>query len=780
MSTISSTARRALRRTDVIEGAVTTSLPLAALAVGVCSAVSLAFEVLLTRLFSFLFEYHYVFMATSLAICGLGLGAAWGAWLLVHGERVLPRPGRIVVALAAALALDSVVFTFLPWAGTVYLQALLALPPFVLVGLLVATLFAERPAESARLYAADLLGAAVGTVAVLLLIVWSGVFTAIMWLALVTTLLALLLAYASADGPALRWAVPVAAVVAATTLLGQVTGLPRFDAASVSGAPPDKTMLRTLQDPNQQGRITDTVWGPFARLDLVETSDPDTRLLFTDGGAGSLMIRFDGDLSKVSDLVQNPDYLPFTVNPVTDTLILGAGAGKDVLLSLLAGSKHITAVELNKDVVDLTRRYAAFNGNILDRPEVTTVVSDGRSFVERTGQLYDLIYLNLVYSQAAGHEGSPLAESYIFTTEAIRAYWKHLNPRGTIGIVTHNGFEGSRALLTAIAALEAEGLSMRQALDRVILYQQSTDNPDTSTNVLLITRSYLDEAALSANVQQAESRGMQMVYVPVAFELPLKDLVKGNAGIYDFARNGDYDLVPTSDDKPFFYQLRWGLPESLATLLVLTSLAMLIYLVAAARAHWRSGGISVGAISLYFVALGAAYMLVMVPLVQRFYLLLGSPTLALVVTLEGLLLGAGVGSLISSRISASLVKLVGSAVAILVVLLVGHALLYPELMGSLLQTDLTWRIAAVFGLSIPLGVMIGVPFPSGLRIVGHWLPEAVPTMWGLNAMAAVLGSVVASAVAMTFGFQTVLLLAAVLYAGAALLLVAARRSGAVA
>jgi hypothetical protein len=177
------------------------------------------------------------------------------------------------------------------------------------------------------------------------------------------------------------------------------------------------------------------------------------------------------------------------------------------------------------------------------------------------------------------------------------------------------------------------------------------------------------------------------------------------------------------------------------------------------------------------VVLGAAYMLVMVPLVQRFYLLLGSPTLALVVTLEGLLLGAGLGSFISSRINTSLVRLAGSVLAVLAALLVAHALLFGSLSELLLQTDLPWRIAAVFVLSLPLGLLIGVPFPTGLRITGEWLPRAVPTMWGLNAMAAVLGSVVASAAAMAFGFQVVLLLAAVLYAGAALLLLAARRGG---
>ncbi|MEP6775112.1 MAG: hypothetical protein ABJA50_05900, partial [Chloroflexota bacterium] len=768
--TLSSGAALTAAKMGSLEKSAAIQLPLAAMAIAIASGVSLAFEVLLTRLFSLLFEYHYVFVATSLAICGLGLGAAWGAWLLAHKNTELVRPGRILIALALALALDSLIFSLLTWAGAVFVQAILALPPFILVGLLLSTLFAARPAESARLYASDLLGAAVGTVAVLLLIVWSGVFTAILWLAILAVLPALFLTYTSGDKQALRWSGAAALFVALLILVGQLFDYPGFDAAVISGAPPDKTMLRVLQDPNQQAHIAQTVWGPFARLDLVETADPNTKLLFTDGGAGSYMIRFDGDLTKVNDLRTDPDYLPFAMAPATDTLILGAGAGKDVVLSLLGGNTNITAVELNQGVVDLTRKYAAFNGNILDRPGVNTVVSDGRSYVEQTDTQYDLIYMNLVYSQAAGHEGSPLAESYVFTEEAMRSYWKHLKPGGRIGIVTHNGFEGSRILLTAIAALEREGLDMRQALDRVLLYQAHADDPQAATSVLLVTRNYMNSDELSANVKRADSLGLQMMYVPTAFELPLRDLVKGNADIYTFARNGEFNLSPTTDDQPFFYQLRWGLPESLTLLLVLTALAVLIYLAATAKVHWRTGRLHIGTLAFYFALLGAAYMLVMVPLVQRFYLLLGNPTLALVITLEGLLFGAGVGSLISSRMQGSLRRPVITALIVLAALLVTHALLYPLISGALLQTDLTVRIIAVLALTLPLGLLIGIPFPSGLRMAGRVLPGAVPTLWGLNAMAAVLGSVVAAAVAVAFGFQIVLLLGAVLYVAAALML----------
>ncbi len=747
-------------------------MPLAATTVSIAAGVSLAFEVLLTRLFSLLFEYHYVFVATSLAICGLGLGGAGGAWLLARPARVgrFLRPSRLLIALALTLVLDSLLFSLVPWAGAVYLQAALALPPFILVGLLLSTLFAARAADSARLYAADLLGAAVGTTAVLGLIVWSGVFTAILWLAVLAALPALLLSAADGDRPAQRTAAGVAGIGLLLALAGQFFHVPSFNPATLVGAPPDKTLVGVLQNPQMQAHITDTVWGPFARLDLVETSDPDTKLLFTDGGAGSYMIRFDGDYSKVADLQQNPDYLPFTVAPPTSTLILGAGAGKDVLLALMAGSQQVTAVELNQDSVDLTRRYGAYNGQILDRPGVTTVVSDGRSFVESTQQHYDLIYLNLVYSQAAGHEGSALAESYVFTVEALRAYWQHLKPGGRIGIVTHNGFEGSRVLLTAIAALQAEGLDTRQALDRVILHQQVSQNPDSATSVLLVTKNALDETQLSAQIGVADKLGMRQMYVPVLFELPLRDLVKGVATLDTFAHNGEYNLVPTHDEQPYFYQLQWGLPAAIVVLLILTGLGGLIYLTLVVRLNWRAGARPAVALALFFVLLGAAYMLAMLPLVQRFYLLVGNPTLALVITLEGLLFGAGFGSLFSSRLHGNLKRPVTLALAGALVLLVAYAVLYPLLGPALLQTPLLVRLGAILLMTLPLGLLIGLPFPSGLRLAGAWTPRAVPALWGLNAIAAVLGSVLAAAVAMLLGFEAVLLLAACCYAAAAVLL----------
>jgi hypothetical protein len=164
-------------------------------------------------------------------------------------------------------------------------------------------------------------------------------------------------------------------------------------------------------------------------------------------------------------------------------------------------------------------------------------------------------------------------------------------------------------------------------------------------------------------------------------------------------------------------------------------------------------------------------MLVMVPMVQRFYLLAGNPTLALIATLEGLLLGAGLGSLLSSRLQGPLRKPVVLALVGLATLIIAEALLYPVFRDSLLRASLPVRLLAIFLLTLPIGLLVGMPFPSGLRMAGRWLPAAVPALWGLNAMSAVLGSALASAIAVAFGFEAVLLVGAVLYAIAALLLV---------
>lgn len=168
---------------------------------------------------------------------------------------------------------------------------------------------------------------------------------------------------------------------------------------SVKGAS-HKTLLKTIRE--GKGRIIYTDWNAFSRVDVVQTEDPDVRTIYVDGGAGTNMLRFDGDFSEIKNrLTQDIGFFPYYFTQPEDTLIIGPGGGKDVLFVLLGKSKHITAVESNSSVMEAVRKLSSYNGGIYYYKNVHWILDDGRSFINRTQDQYDMVYLSKVYTSAA-------------------------------------------------------------------------------------------------------------------------------------------------------------------------------------------------------------------------------------------------------------------------------------------------------------------------------------------------------------------------------------------
>ncbi len=311
---------------------------LALLTLLVVSAAGLIFEITLTRLFSLFFQYHFTFLAVSLAVLGLSLGAASVHYL--QPRQTNTRALAIaLIALSFALAGAALVIAWLPSVDSIFPRALVALVPFFLVGMVAALTFANFTSSSGDFYAADLIGAALGVVAVLwLLSVWSA-FSLTLFLALVVGGLALLVV-GRQPGRSLRTGVAALSLVvgAALLALNLITGAVDYNPLALTGFPRDKTMVGILQDLNQQGRIIDTEWSPFARVDVVQTNDHSARYIFADGGAGAYMLPYDGDPASSSGLANAVEYLPFDSGSADKTLVIGAGGGKDILLALNAGS----------------------------------------------------------------------------------------------------------------------------------------------------------------------------------------------------------------------------------------------------------------------------------------------------------------------------------------------------------------------------------------------------------------------------------------------------------
>jgi hypothetical protein len=739
------------------------------------SATGLAYEVILTRLFSLMFQYHYVFLIVSLSIAGLSLGAAAAALVLrnQHSQDARPDLTQPAILQAALFVAVAVVISELRYTDRIAIAVIAALLPFAGIGYLNASLFSQFAGASGILYAADLLGGAIGLGAALVAVSILGAFNAVVALAAVAGGTALLLAWIGGVRASLRRAAGAAALLVVVLIVNLVTGLIDYSPSRLKSSPPDKTMVSVLKEP--KARITETRWGPFARLDVVETSDEAVRYVFTDAGAGSIMVGYDGNNQAVDWLQAEAAYLPFTLMPETTqkVLILGAGAGKDILMAHLAGAESITAVEINPDLVALTRGLGNYNGDIYDLPGVKTVTADGRNYAERSTEHYDLIYANLVYSQAASPGTSALAESYIFTREALTTYWDRLSENGRIGFVTHHGIEGLRLLVAALDMLEDQGMTLPEALQHVGLVSLRGEDPQTRTSVVMILRQPWSADDTSAFADAAHQRDMGVLYLPVYQELGLQGLATGQTTLKQFIKENasEYNFTPTTDDNPFFYQFLPGLPGQVSDLLLISLILIGVYLswnmffFVRRDHHWKRLSLAP-----YFALLGVAFMLVEIPLIQRFGLLLGQPVLALVIVIGALLLGGGLGSLFESRYTVlRLPRVVAGAAVIAGIIVAVSRCVLPVLIDAAMPSSLAIRGIVTVAALLPLGFVMGMPFPGGLRIANQVDPEGIAAFWGANAVASVLGSALAMAMAINVGFSAALLLGAALYGLAALM-----------
>jgi hypothetical protein len=180
---------------------------------------------------------------------------------------------------------------------------------------------------------------------------------------------------------------------------------------------------------------------------------------------------------------------------------------------------------------------------------------------------------------------------------------------------------------------------------------------------------------------------------------------------------------------------------------------------------------------LYFLFIGAGYILIEVALIQRFVLFLGHPTPALTVVIFSLLVSSGLGSAAAGRLLAHkenrLIKILG-CVAMLAALL---GLVLSSLLTALVWLPLALKAVITVALIAPLGFVMGMPFPSGLRRLEQWHPPSVRWAWSLNAAASVLGSVFALVSAIYLGLVETMIIGGLFYL-AALAVVAGVRTGA--
>jgi hypothetical protein len=457
------------------------------------------------------------------------------------------------------------------------------------------------------------------------------------------------------------------------------------------------------------------------------------------------------------------------------------------------GARRIVGVELNPAMLDATlHTYADFSGHLYDSDNSRAVVSEGRAFARSLGpaEKFDIIQMSGVDTWAGLSSGAyVLSENFLYTTQAVQDFYAHLKDDGIFSIGRFRldpPRESLRLVSVALEALRELGVAHPEEHVAALSFANSF------MGRLLVKRSPFTPAEvklLETEIERAGGGG-ELYYAPGSVhDNPYSLLATAFAAgkEKDFFGEYPYDVTPVTDDRPFFFEYyKWSRlfrdfaqpgvggqvganrPVGLIILGGLLAQVGLLVLafVFAPLLLFRRGGINVphwGSVVLYFTCLGLGFMFVEIGLMQRFVLFLAHPAYAIPVVLATLLVSSGAGSLLATRLpftNEQRLRICLMAIAVLLVVLL--AVLRP-LFDACLGFPFAARVLLAVSILIPLGIVLGMPFPLGLGKVGVNHPHVVPWAWGINGGMSVLGSILAIVIAMGTGFSWVLLSAAGLY-----------------
>ncbi|MDX1698369.1 MAG: hypothetical protein R3308_08785, partial [Thiohalobacterales bacterium] len=540
-------------------------------------------------------------------------------------------------------------------------------------------------------------------------------------------------------------------------------------------------------------------------LSIQARTEPPAQLgVFTDGDGMTAITRDTGDREALAYLDQLTWALPYHLGTPERVLILGAGGGSEVLQAVYHGAGHIDAVELNPQMTRLLQQdYADFAGHLYDRPGITVHLDEARGFVAGSRAQYDVIQMAMLDSFAAASAGLyALSENYLYTIEALQAYMRHLRPGGYLVMSRWIKLPPRDTLKLFAMAVEAlEGMGVAEPGEQLILirgWQTSTlimKNGSVTDAERKALRDFCNARAFDVawypRMQAYEANRFNILRTPWFYRAATALLGEQREAFIDDYK---FDLSPATDDRPYFFKFfRWPvLPEILALrgqggmplleagylILVATLLQALVISVVLIllplgflprRDASTPGEVQRLPVLVYFGAIGLAFLFLEIAFIQKFILFLSHPLYAVAVVLCAFLVFAGLGSNFSTRLAAFRGRRVAARLAVLAIVLLGvlYAVLLDELFLPLMPLHDAAKVVITILLIAPLAFVMGMPFPLAMTEIGARTAALIPWAWAINGCASVISAVLATLLAIQFGFTVVVILALLLYGLAA-------------
>lgn len=779
------------------------------------SAAALAYQLLLMQLLAIAHWYPFAAMIVSLALLGHGVSGTVLAFAAPWAKRhfhasylacalAFVASAPLCWALAQRLPFNGLALVWdmaqVGWLSALY--ALLSLP-FFFAATCFGLAFVARGERIPRLYAADLIGAGLGGVAVIALLWWlplPRVLPAIAGLGLLGAALAML----DAQRPRLALGALLAGALALWLLpAGWIA--PRMNDY--------KALPRTLLLPGAQ--VVAERSSPYGWLHVVESprvplrhvpglsllagQEPAPQLgLFTDGDAMSAITAPGDEPDDLDYLGRTTGALAHALRESPRVLVLGAGGGSAVRQALTLDAEAVTAVELDPFKLELVgETFADFAGGLYGDPRVATRRGEARSFLRGAGDAFDLIVLPLADSAVGAGAGVQAAgDAFLYTVEAFGDAYARLADDGLLTITrweTVPPRDSLKLFATAVVALRNAGI--REPGAQLVLIRS------WEANTLLLRRGAFTPDEIARVQAFCDANGFDVVWAPGVETTAAEGFHDAAPTLHEGVRAllGDaparyladykFDIAPATDARPFFHHFfRWRtLPElwrlreqgaavlldsgylvlaaALAQALPLSTGLILLPLLALRRR--ADGAARKGRAALYFLCLGLGFLAVEIAALSRFTLFIGHPLWAATTVLAALLAFAGLGSGYAQRLSRRDRPPLARSAALVAALLLLYEALLPGLF--LLAAELPVPAKALLSAAAlaPLAFCMGLPFPLGLSQLSKHSPALVPWAWGINGCASVLSALLAVLLAIEVGYAAVVWLAAILYAIAA-------------
>jgi spermidine synthase len=745
---------------------------------------TLMFEIVLTRIFSVTLWYHFSFMSVSIAMFGLSVG---GIIIYLKPETyILEKLSRhltlaslffsisIIISYFFVLGIPVVIRkSFSGFLNLFFLYVALSVP-FILSGFAISLAFKHLSKNIHRLYFFDLLGAGIGCLIILII----SNFVSAPSIIVIISILALLGSYffardlkKSSITIKLNY---VIVILISLLIINQFTDF--LEPTFVKG----KIEKREL-----------TVWNSFSRVVVLPITWEKTndKYLTIDATAATVLCRV---LDDVNHSKESINYLKTDVSNIGhylkrkhNTLIIGVGGGKDILSAKAFNAKKVTGVDINPIFLDIHNHYVkrGYTKQFFNTQNSQFIVEEGRSYLEKSNEKFDIIQISLIDTWAATTAGAfTLAENNLYTVEAFKVYIDHLTDSGILSITRFIFNPPNQTLrIASLCKAVAKHLIGKNASQNIIIVSKFVREAQGSLATVLLKKSPFSLEEIKRMQALCKQLEFRMIYSPVYKKRNEFAKLLRHHNPEQYYNDFYYDVTAPTDDKPFFFHMikakdifksgfgllykpyQAGQEFNFTAVLVLYSLlfitiilsifCIVIPLTIKHKEQERKSIKNKWSLLTYFSCLTLGFMVIEITLMQRFILFLGHPTFSLSVILFSILIFGGVGSYISGNLTIWNVKdrLVMALILLILALIIYSQILTPLLLYLISYSTIIKIIISIILLS-PIGLLLGMPFPMGISIFLDKAKEMIPWYWSVNGAFSVVSSVLAMVSALIMGF----------------------------